>query len=167
MAHATPFALYARFSNTASLERFLFFLEEDTRPSFPDEVEPNEAPWVEHFEFLAYPWELTRLDNAVLVEFGDPHEEEDLHDDIAPMMEGAAGLGADQVLVYWSYEGEGVFERWSDGANEILWAMDDDEAEEDGVGRPDLLDEPLREQLRDVLEDAPGKALLRLAQALS
>lgn len=164
MAHASPFTLYTRFADCASLARFLFFLEEDSRPAFPDEVTHGESQWVGHFEFLSYPWSVKQLDNVTVVaDFGDPHEEQDLSGDITPMMEGATGLGAELVLVFWCYEEECFLERYVKGHREVVWSMDV-EADEDK--NQELLSRESQEQLRKIYEEAEDAAEV-LAQIAS
>jgi len=44
--------LYINFNGVELAQRFAFFMNEDTRPDFPDEVPENEAPLVDIFELM-------------------------------------------------------------------------------------------------------------------
>lgn len=165
MAHHRPFVLYTVFNDNKAKDRALFYLQEETRPNFPDEVPESEAELVELFEFLSYPHQVEAENNSLTLWFGDPYREEDLHEDIGPMMEGLSILGAKQVLVYWEYEDEACYEQYVNGNKELIWSVYGLESPEDEARYNKILPPKLKQDLKQLGD--PVASIRRISEFLS
>lgn len=80
MSYDGSFFYYVRCESASQIKRLVWYLDEDTRPDFEDDVSPEEKPIFDAIELVPFPDELRVLDseNELLVFFDgegeDPHD---------------------------------------------------------------------------------------------
>ena len=154
-------AIYVRCSSASQCERLVFYLDAETRPSFPEDVPASEADRVEAFEFLPVPTDLHRPSSASLLAYFD--EGVDSFGDIEGIM-GAIALAEPAALYLYFADDEETqhYYRHAEGELEFLYSeVPLDDGDEEYNRR---LDEKLRKEL-DTFDD-PGKGLVFLAASL-
>lgn len=100
------------------------YLNEDTRPDFPEDVSKEEAEWVEPFEFLENPDSIKEIDDkTLLVEFYP--EETDFTDEAKKLIKTLLEIVQVESIIYCELgEDWTMFEYYSKDNRQLLWAVD-------------------------------------------
>ncbi len=114
-------------------KRLQIYLDEDTRPDFPEDAPQEEAEWVEPFEFLENPDSIKEIDDkTLLVEFYP--EETDFTDEAKELIKTLLEIVQVESIIYCELgEDWTIFENYTIDNRQLLWAvdgLDDPESEE-------------------------------------
>lgn len=113
-------------------KRLKIYLNEDTRPDFPEDAPQNEADWVEPFEFLENPDSIKEIDEKTLLVAFYP-EETDFTDDAKELMKTLLEIVQVESIIYCELgEDWTMFEYLTKDKRKLLWAVDGlDDPEDD------------------------------------
>jgi len=125
--------LYINCKTNQQSKRLQTYLNEDTRPDFPEDAPKEEADWVEPFEFLENPDGVKEIDNkTLLVEFYP--EETDFTDEAKELIKILLEIVQVESIIYCELgEDWTMFEYYTKDNRQLLWAvdgLDDPESEE-------------------------------------
>ncbi len=125
--------LHIRCKTSQQSKRLQAYLNEDSRPDFPEDVPPEEVEWVEPFEFLENPDSIKEIDDkTLLVEFYP--EETDFTDEAKELIKTLLEIVQVESIIYCELgEDWTVFENYTKDNHQLLWAvdgLDDQESEE-------------------------------------
>jgi hypothetical protein len=159
MSELLSLSVLARYAHPTGAERLAFYLEEDCRPDFQDEVPEYEASWVDAFEFLPTA-KLERLDDHTLVAhfssdsgFGD--ELEDILNAIA--------LTGPKAIYFYAFLGDNEwYASYHNGHKKLIWAVAGLDDPDDEKGLNQRLNKEEQERLKSV--GTPSMALAELAR---
>ncbi len=150
-------SIFFVYGNKEIIKKLPFYLDNITRPDFPDEVPEVEQSWVEIFEFLDNPDDIRSLDSTHLGfgffpdQGGDREEMSVLGKSLIDI------IGANQVLLYLSSEEEASIDLFNKkGRKRLFDYLDDEQSYVSGVNRKGadylddaLLDDPRRNNIAD------------------
>lgn len=159
MSELLSFAVLIRYATRAGPKRLAFYLAEETRPSFPDDVPVQEAAWVNAFEFLPTA-ELEQPDDYTLV----AHFSNDsgFGDELDEVLDAVALTGPETIYFHAFLGDNEWYARYRKGRQELVWAVA-------GLDDPDD-DERLNRNLSDadkeriITAGGPARSLSVLAQ---
>lgn len=159
MSELLSLSVLARYAHPEAMERLAFYLREESRPEFPDEVPENEAAWVEAFEFLPAV-ELERMDDRMMV--AHFNSDSGFGDELEDILDAVALTGPEEIYFHAFLGDNEWYGRYRSGHKELIWATT-------GLDDPDedqRLNQNLSEEEKERLESAggPAQALAVLAQ---
>lgn len=112
-------------------KRLQIYLNEDTRPYFPEDVPQEEVEWVAFFEFLDNPHGIKEVDEKTLfVEFYP--DETDFRDEAKELIKTLLEMVGVESIIYCDLgENWTTFEYYTKESRQLLWEVDGYDDEED------------------------------------